>query len=307
MAFITMILGESGTGKSASLRNFNPDELGVINVNGKPLPFRARKFEVRNTDSYPAIRQYLKTTDKKSIVIDDAQYLMANEFMRRAREKGYDRFTEIGQNFWNLIRFCADELPDDMIVNFLQHVETGMDGKTTKAKTIGKMLDEKITLEGMFTVVLRTLVNDDGYWFSTQNNGADTVKSPVGMFEDVLIPNDLKLVDTAIREYYELESETSEPNEQIYSVDGQMDINAPNEGIVDDETPLKGLTKYGEIRAVMDNMGISDEEMRSIVADKDIYPFDTPISKYDPDFINYLIDNIKKIYSAIVAKRDPLG
>ena len=143
-----MILGESGTGKSASLRNFKPDELAVVNVIGKPLPFRSKGFTTLNSDTYSDIRKFMNKTDRKSIVIDDAQYLMANEFMRRAREKGYEKFTEIGQNFWDLINYCR-KLDDETIVYFLQHTETSSDGSTTKAKTIGKMLDEKVTLEGM--------------------------------------------------------------------------------------------------------------------------------------------------------------
>lgn len=312
MAIVVMILGESGTGKSASLRNFKPEDVAIINTIGKPLPFRSRGFETRDTDSYSAIKAYLRKSNKKSIVIDDAQYLMANEFMRRAKEKGYEKFTEIGQNFWEFVNFCRD-LPEDKIVYFLQHVETSADGNTTKAKTIGKMLDEKVTLEGMFSIVLRTKVDEDGYWFSTQNNGADTVKSPVGMFEDSLIPNDLKKVDEAIREYWDLDFDPPEesapraedPEEEPGGK--YIDVTAPDTGIVDDENPLIGKTDYGRIKEVLNKKGITDEELRSIVAEKGIYSYETLISDYDPDFIDYLIDNINKIHSAIVAKRDPLG
>ena len=303
MAIVVMILGESGTGKSASLRNFRPDELAVVNVIGKPLPFRSKGFTTIVSDNYTEIYNFMRKTDRKSIVIDDAQYLMANEFMRRAREKGYEKFTEIGQNFWNLINFCR-QLDDDTIVYFLQHTETSSDGSTTKAKTIGKMLDEKVTLEGMFSIVLKTVVDDDGYYFATRNNGQDTVKSPVGMFRDEQIPNDLKAVDAKIREYYELD-----PSEDPEEVPGgrYLEINAPHVDIVDDETPLMGKTEFGRIKEVMDKYGIQNEELRALVADKGIYEFTTPISDYDPDFIDYLIENINKINSAIVAKRDPLG
>ena len=312
MAIIVMILGESGTGKSASLRHFKPEDIALVNVLGKPLPFRAKKYDHINSDDYGEIVTYLRKTDKKTIVIDDAQYLMGNEFMTRAGEKGYEKFTEIGQSFWRLVNFCR-KLPEDVIVYFLQHTELSSDGTTVKAKTIGKMLDEKITLEGMFAIVLRTNVSDGVYSFSTQNNGADTVKSPVGMFQDELIPNDLKMVDDTIREYYDLKlepiEEPKEVKEDPVSVPGgqYIDINAPHVDIVDDETPLMGNTEYGRIKKVLIEKGIEDEELRSVVADKGIYTADTPISDYDPDFIDYLIENINKIYSSIVAKRDPLG
>lgn len=309
MAITVMILGESGTGKSASLRKFDKDELAVVNVIGKPLPFRQKHFETLNSDNYTSIRNFVNATNKKSIVIDDAQYLMANEFMRRANERGYDKFTDIGQNFWNLINYCAQKLPDDVIVYFLQHTETTQDGSGIKAKTIGKMLDEKITLEGMFSIVLRTSVDEGVYSFSTQNNGADTVKSPVGMFNDTLIPNDLKMVDNAIREYYDLGAEPQPKQEDPEEMPGgkYIDLNAPDNGIVDDDNPLMGRSDYGRIKALMIAKGVSDKELRALVADKDVYPFTTLISEYDPDFIDYLIDNFNKIYTAIVAKRDPLG
>ena len=199
MAIPVLILGESGTGKSASMRNFKPDELAIVNVVGKPLPFRG-SFESLNGDSYRKIKKFIGETDKKAIVIDDAQYLMANEFMRRASERGYDKFTEIAQNFWDLIN-AIYALPSDVVVYVMAHVERDGSGNE-KIKTIGRMLDEKITIEGMFTIVLKTAVSDGVYNFSTQNNGNDTVKSPLGLFKSSLIDNDLKAVDTAIREYY---------------------------------------------------------------------------------------------------------
>ena len=201
MGLPVLILGESGTGKSASMRNFKPEDLKVINVAGKPLPFK-NKFESVPTDSYSKIVGELKINKKPITVIDDAQYLMANEFMRRATERGFDKFTEIAQNFWSLVN-TVKELPDDHIVYFMAHIERDNNGNE-KIKTIGKLLDEKITVEGMFTIVLKTLVNDGQYSFVTQNNGHDTVKSPIGMFPSYAIDNDLKYVDEKIRNYYEL-------------------------------------------------------------------------------------------------------
>lgn len=201
MAIPVLILGESGTGKSASLRNFKPDDLKVINVANKPLPFK-NKFESISTDDYRTIIKELKLNKKKVAVIDDAQYLMANEFMRRATERGFDKFTEIAQNFWTLVNTVKD-LPADQVVYFLAHIERDANGNE-KIKTIGKLLDEKITVEGMFTIVLKTNVTDGVYSFITQNSGHDTVKSPIGMFPAIVIDNDLKYVDEKIRNYYEI-------------------------------------------------------------------------------------------------------
>lgn len=204
MGLPVLVLGESGTGKSASMRNFKKGEIAVINVAGKPLPFKT-KLDSVTTDTYSEIKQHLKNLTKNKvtkIVIDDAQYLMANEFMRRATERGFDKFTEIAQNFWSLVN-AVKELPNDVIVYFMAHIERDANGNE-KIKTIGKLLDEKITVEGMFTIVLKTNVNDGQYSFVTQNNGHDTVKSPIGMFPAYLIDNDLKYVDEKIRNYYEM-------------------------------------------------------------------------------------------------------
>lgn len=205
MAIAVLIMGASGTGKSASMRNFKADEIGVINVAGKPLPFRSdiRTFP---SDRYEEIEQILKKAKVKSLVIDDSQYLMANEFMRRASENGFQKFTDIGRNFWSLVDMINHELPSDVIVYFMQHTELDANGNE-KAKTIGKLLDEKITLEGLFSIVLKTSVVDGSYMFATKNSGADTVKTPMGMFGEDLIPNDLKAVDERIREYYGLGEE----------------------------------------------------------------------------------------------------
>lgn len=202
MGIPVLIIGESGSGKSTSLRNFSPEEIGVINVSGKPLPFRT-KINSINTDNYTVIEGALKKARIKSLVIDDCQYLMANEFMRSAKITGYQKFTDIALNFWTLIQVIIKELPADMIVYFLGHVERDANGNE-KFKTIGKMLDEKITVEGLFTIVLKTLVQDGRYLFTTQTNGSDTVKSPMGMFNTPIIDNDLKMVDQTIRNYYGL-------------------------------------------------------------------------------------------------------
>ena len=204
MAQKVLILGDSGTGKSASLRNFKPEELLVINSAGKPLPFKNHfetvtpRFERLTQDVLSAMDK----TQKKVIVIDDAQYIMSFQYMRRIKENGWDKWNDIQGDFFNIIKAC-DYMPDDVIVYFLSHLQRDDEGRE-KIKTMGKMLDEKITIEGLFTTVLKTAVKDGQYFFLTQNSGMDTVKSPIGMFPSYAIDNDLKYVDQKIRNYYEI-------------------------------------------------------------------------------------------------------
>lgn len=201
MAVLVMLYGQSGTGKSTSLRNFKNDEVAVVNVSGKPMPFRG-DIKPYNSDDYAKIAKAISATDRKSIVIDDATYLMVNAFMRSAKVAGYQKYTDMACDFNQLIEFAA-ALPDDKIVYFIGHSDQADDGRE-HFKTIGKMLDNYVTLEGKFTIVLKTVVQDGKYMFSTQNNGQDTVKSPMGMFDAALIDNDLKAVDDIIREYWNM-------------------------------------------------------------------------------------------------------
>lgn len=204
MGLPVLILGESGSGKSASLRNFKPGEIVVYNVAGKPLPFRSGvDFNVANNVSYDKIIPNLKKCKFKTYVIDDSQYLLCFELFDRAAEKGFDKFTEMAKKFYNLIRFTVQSLPPDVIVYFLHHTES-IDGRL-KAKTIGKMLDEKLTVEGLFSIVLMAKNDDGRHIFLTRSDGRDTVKTPMGMFADPEIDNDLKTVDNTIREYYGME------------------------------------------------------------------------------------------------------
>lgn len=199
MAVLVMIYGESGTGKSTSMRNFQPGECSVINVSKKPLPFR-NVLPVAKTDNYKEIEGLMKSSQSNSLVIDDSTYLLVNEFMRTAKTSGFQKFTDMAKNFFDMIEQAAN-LPDNKVVYFLGHVDRDQFGNE-KFKTIGKLLDEKVTLEGLFTIVLKTVVKDGRYMFSTQTNGMDTVKSPMGMFENTLIDNDLKAVDAQIRSFY---------------------------------------------------------------------------------------------------------
>lgn len=209
MSITTLILGESGTGKSTSLRKINPEELALIQTIKKPLPFRNTITQFVTDDWEKIIRAMNQAVKngKKIVVIDDFQYMMANEFMRRSSEKGFEKFTEIGAHAWEVFN-AANALPDDVRVYILSHTEENQNG-TIKIKTIGKMLDEKITPEGMFTIVLCTCVTDGQYFFRTKNNGQDTVKSPLELFDKDKIDNDLAFVDRSICEYYNIKKETA--------------------------------------------------------------------------------------------------
>ncbi len=212
MALPVLIIGRSGSGKTYSLKNFKPDEVGVISVEKGRLPFRSEIKPIRvprfessaevntyaqaNAAKYAWIEQVIRKAKVKSIVIDDSQYLMVNELFDRSAEKGYDKYTQMAANFRNLIHAINDMDDDSKIVYFLHHSEADSDGRE-KVKTIGKMLDEKLTVEGCFDIVLYC----QDHKFYTQANGQSTAKSPEEMFP-LEIPNDLKAVDVAIREYY---------------------------------------------------------------------------------------------------------
>lgn len=201
MGIPVLVLGESGSGKSTALRNFDPAEIGIFNVASKPLPFR-KKMMVVNGAGYGTILKSLSNPKLKAYAIDDSQYLLAFEFFDRAQETGYGKFTELALNFLNLIQFVIMNTPPDVIVYFLHHTERRDDG-VLKAKTIGKMLDEKLTVEGLFSIVLLCQARQDKHVFVTQSSGISTAKSPMDMFP-AEIDNDLKAVDTAIREYWGL-------------------------------------------------------------------------------------------------------
>lgn len=197
-----LILGESGTGKSTSIRNFNPETTGIFNVASKRLPFR-QKFEyVLNDATYTDIISEIRNGVQPVYIIDDSQYLMAFDMFHCAKEKGFEKFTDIAMNFYAVLR-AAQKAPENTIVYFLHHSELDANNRT-KAKTIGKMLDDKLNVEGMFPIVLQTLLDDEGYHFITNGYANSPAKTPMGMFEQQLIPNDLQKVDTIIREYWDM-------------------------------------------------------------------------------------------------------
>lgn len=211
MANLVLILGESGTGKSTSIESLDPKETFILQTIKKPLPFK-NSYKLRTTkedgnrfisSDYQTIISIFNWIDKskfKTLIVDDFQYILANEFMQRATERGFDKFTEMAQKYYNII-MAASNLRDDLTVIFMSHLERKDDG-SEKVKTIGKLLDEKITVEGLFTIVLTTRVEQSEYFFETQNNGRNTTKSPRGMFKESKIPNDLSIVTKAINEYY---------------------------------------------------------------------------------------------------------
>lgn len=204
MGIPVLILGASGSGKSTSLRNFNEKEIGIFNVAGKPLPFRKKLFKLDNAN-YSTILQGLKSPTLKTYVIDDSQYLMAFESFDHAKETGYGKFINMALNFKNLISFIVQHTPPDVIVYFLHHTETDDNGRL-KAKTLGKMLDNQLTLEGLFSIVLICQAEGNEHFFITNSDGTTPAKSPMDMFE-LRIDNDLKVVDDTIRTYYELNEE----------------------------------------------------------------------------------------------------
>ena len=206
MGIGVLVLGESGSGKTTAARNLDKMKTIICQVEKQRLPFKDVFPNVLKRATYPSIVGAFKEGKFKTYVIDDSQYLLVNEFFDKANEKGYDKFTSIALNFRNLIHWVNIGLPDDVIVFFLHHSQVDEYGRT-KAKTIGKMLDEKLTIEGCFDIVLKTEHDQNGWWLRTHSAGNDPVKTPADMFTDDLIPNDLSLVENAIRDYYGLKEE----------------------------------------------------------------------------------------------------
>lgn len=213
MGIPVLILGESGSGKTRSLKNFSKEELGIIAVAGKNLPFKSdfkpinlnRMSKQKHIDRYTLIKQIISLAKVKSIAIDDSQYLLAFDSFDKAKEKGYDKFTNMAVNFEKIIEYVIDETTDDTIVYFLHHTEQNEQG-FSKAKTIGKMLDNQLTVEGLFSIVILCKSDENKHYFLTQSQGISTAKSPENMLP-LEMENDLKMVDIAIREYWNLSEE----------------------------------------------------------------------------------------------------
>ena len=282
-----LIMGESGTGKSTSLRNCDPATTAVVNPVGKPLPFK-NHFEMLNNETDAGkIVKYMKAqaaTGKKLIVVDDFQYILAVPYMNRIKETGWDKYNDFGANYFEIINCCKD-LPDDIVVAYLTHLET-LDNGLTTVKLIGKLLREKITIEGLFTVVLRTGVNEAKYYFYTQNSGKDTVKSPLGMFPAYAIENDLNYVVDKIRNYYELDgaktdAEMDQADQAVASDLEKPDSKGRRSRVrkteVEPEKPAKKTRS--EVQAeneqkMSDHMAAVGDAIEQVADGKDEVPFD---------------------------------
>lgn len=215
MAQMVLIMGESGTGKSTSMRNCDPATTAVVNPVGKPLPFKGKYEMLNSVTESRKITKFMReqaAAGKKLLVVDDFQYILSVPYMNRIKENGWDKWNDFGANYFEIIEVCK-ELPEDVIVVYMTHTET-LDNGVTTIKLIGKLLREKITIEGLFTIVLRTGVNEGKYYFYTQNSGKDTVKSPMGMFPAYAIDNDLNYVADKVRNFYEVGE---------YKTDAEMD------------------------------------------------------------------------------------
>lgn len=212
MSIATLVLGPSGSGKTTSLRNLDPSHTLLIQCISKPLPFKSSNWKRRSkevptgnvfvTDNPAHILAAMERTTKDVIVIDDYQAVLINELISRSSEKGYDKFTDIAKSAWQVFQ-KAGQLAAHRRVYILSHTQTDDNGQI-RMKTVGKMVDSMIVPEGYFTIVLRTEVINGQYLFATQSNGQDCCKSPMDMFSDTQIPNDLAEVDAAIFSFYEL-------------------------------------------------------------------------------------------------------
>lgn len=209
MAIPVLIIGKSGSGKSASMKHCVDKDFNLVRVLNKPLPFKG-KINGWVTDDYQVVFKALHSAPAKSIIIDDAGYLITNYFMKNHSTKGkgndvFGLYNTLGDNFWSLVQYIVNQMPEDKIVYVMMHEDADEFGNV-KAKTIGRLLDDKICLEGMFTIVLRCVNNLSEHKFITQSDGSAISKSPEDMFDDIEIPNDLLYVDNKIREYYEIEN-----------------------------------------------------------------------------------------------------
>lgn len=197
-----LLIGQSGSGKSTSLRNFKREEIAVINVLGKPLPFKT-DINAKKVDDYATIIKAIEATNKKTIVIDDANYLITTEFMKNSSVKGYDKYNEMANNFYNLIN-AIKNIEGGKTVYLIMHEDADENGNI-KPKTIGKLLDDKVNIQGMFTICIRTMYENGNYIFRLKTNGQDCVKTPFDMFDNDTMTNDLKEFNKIVREYYDLD------------------------------------------------------------------------------------------------------
>lgn len=212
-----LLIGRSGTGKSTSLRNFENEDVAIINVLGKQLPFKNKLKNIITTDDYDTILKNIEATKRKTIIIDDAGYLITNQFMKTHSKGGtgnavFSVYNELADKFWNLVNQIKT-IKGGKTVYFIMHEDTDDFGKV-RPKTIGKLLDDKVCIEGMFTIAIRSIFKEGKYIFRTKTDGNDIVKTPIDMFENAEYDNDLKEIDRVIREYYELDKEENKESEE---------------------------------------------------------------------------------------------
>lgn len=216
MAILVMILGDTGSGKTRSIKNMDQEKTLIIQVTDKPLPFKETGWKKVLSTNFSDVAKMLNAAVAKkleAVIVDDFQYLLAGEFMRRGGENGYQKFTDIAVNTYNLLSMIQ-AMPKSMVVYLTWHSETTIVGEEhlERAKTIGKMLNEKITVEGLFTIILKAYRDklDGKYYFATQTNGNDVCKSPEDLFESNRIENDLSVVHKAICNFYNIGATSNE-------------------------------------------------------------------------------------------------
>ena len=275
MANKILIMGESGTGKSTSMRNFGSDEIAIVNPVGKPLPFRGKFDTLNGATESRKITQFMDKAvadGKKIIVVDDFQYILSVPYMNRIKEAGWDKWNDFGDNYFTILNH-VNEMPEDVNVYFLTHTETLENGITT-IKLIGKLLREKITIEGLFTIVLQTQVNEGNYYFLTQNSGKNTVKSPMGMFQDYSIENDLKFVDDVIRNYYGMDGAKSDDEIKAETETKAGDVEKPR--------ARKGRNARHDdevLKRVEEEMKLHEEALENVANGREEVPFDEVVAE----------------------------
>lgn len=275
MANKILIMGESGTGKSTSMRNFGSDEIAIVNPVGKPLPFRGKFDTLNGATESRKITQFMDKAvadGKKVIVVDDFQYILSVPYMNRIKEAGWDKWNDFGDNYFTILNH-VNEMPEDVNVYFLTHTETLENGITT-IKLIGKLLREKITIEGLFTIVLQTQVNEGNYYFLTQNSGKNTVKSPMGMFQDYSIENDLKFVDDVIRNYYGIDGAKSDDEIKAETETKAGDVEKPR--------ARKGRNARHDDavrKKVEEEMKLHEEALENVANGREEVPFDEVVAE----------------------------
>lgn len=225
MSILTLVLGEAGSGKSTSMRNLDSNSTFIINVLDKPLPLKGykKKYKPYNksnpdgnyfaSDNYEHIVKCIQKIssdrpDIKALIIDDIQYILSHEFLKRAHEKSWDKYAEMAVHYHDVIH-AAEKARDDLLVICMSHNDVDNNGKS-RMKTIGKMLNQNITIEGKFTLIFHTQIVNDKFCFQVQSDDMFTARTPMGMFEDKYIDNDLNLVLKAVKEYYQDEEEENE-------------------------------------------------------------------------------------------------